>query len=117
LTEVAGLTSLDEDAQRDALLTLLTRQPAYYQVAMLDADGQETIRLTRGELVRSDLVSRADDPLFQQAVETGSISFSPVHFNQSARDQLITIAVPVQNLFTGEVGNVLIAEVRFRNVE
>src|SRR5690606_8306499 len=36
---------------------------------------------------------------------------------QSARDQLITIAVPVQNLFTGEVGNVLIAEVRFRNVE
>jgi signal transduction histidine kinase len=118
LTNVAGLTSLDQDAQLDTLLTLLTEQPAYYQVAMLDGDGQETIRLTRGELVRTnDLASRADDPLYQQVVETGSISFSPVYFNESARDRLITVAVPVQDLFTGEIGNVLVAEVRFRNVE
>ena len=118
LTDVFGLTSLETEAQQDVLLTLLSEQPAYFQVAMLDADGQETIRLTRGELVRStDLASRADDPLFQQAAATGSISFSPVYFNESARDRLITVAVPVQDLFTGETGNVLIAEVRFRNVE
>lgn len=118
LTDVFGLTSLETDAQQDVLLTLLSEQPAYYEVSLLDADGQETIRLTRGEIVTTDdLTSRADDPLFQQALETGSVSFSPVYFNESARDRLITVAVPVQDLFTGETGNVLIAEIRFRNVE
>lgn len=118
LTDVFGLTSLDEDAQRNVLLTLLSEQPAYYQVSLLDGDGQETIQLTRGEIVTTaDLTNRSDEPLFQQAVESGAISFSPVYFNEDARDRLITVAVPVQDLFTGEIGNVLIAEVRFQTVE
>jgi HAMP domain-containing protein len=117
LTDVYGLGSLDPDAQRDILLTLLSKQPAYYQVAMVNADGQETLRLTRGEVVQTgDLANRADDPLFQAAAETQTVSFSPVYFNENARDRLVTIAVPIEDLFTGKTGSVLVAEIRFQNV-
>lgn len=118
LTDVYGLTSLDPAAQRDVLLILLSKQPAYYELTLVEADGQEAIRLTRGEIVTTNnLTSRADDPLFKTAVETAEVSLSPVYFNEAARDRLITIAIPIEDLVTGTTATVLIAEVRFQNVE
>jgi signal transduction histidine kinase len=117
-TRVYGIDLLEQDVQRDILLTLLSQQPAYYQLTMVNGDGQENIRLVRGEIVTTnDLTSRADDALFQTAVETRSTTFSSVYFSEDARDRLITLAVPIENLFTGEIGNVLIADIRFQNVE
>lgn len=117
LTNIYGIDSLDNDAQRDVLLTLLSQQPAYYQVAMVNADANETIRITRGEVITdNDLVNRTNDPVVQSAMETGQVQFGSVYFNESARDRFITIAVPIENLYTGGVENVLVAEVRFQNV-
>lgn len=117
LTDVYGLDTLDKQAQQSILLTLLSNQPAYYQFAMVGADGEETIRITRGEVITdSDLTNRSDDPVFRAALETRTIAYSPIYFNESARDRLITVAIPIENLFTGQIGNVLIAEVRFQNI-
>jgi signal transduction histidine kinase len=118
LTQVAGLDMLEPTAQKDVLLALLSQQPAYYEVSMVDASGDETIRLTRGEIITTDdLTSRADNPTFQHALQTREISFSPVHFSDAARDRLITMAVPIEDLYTGEISNVLISEIRFQNIE
>jgi signal transduction histidine kinase len=118
LTQVYGLEFLDENTQRDVLLTLLGDQPAYYELTLVDPDGQETLRLTRGEAIATaDLTNRDNEPVFQRALDTRNISFSPVYFNEAARDRLITVAVPVEDLFTGEIGYLLMAELRFQNVE
>jgi anti-anti-sigma regulatory factor len=118
LTEVHGLDTLDLDTQEDALLTLLSEQSAYYQLTMANSAGQETVKTTRGEVVtRNDLADLTDDPLFQAAVETRKISFSSIYFNEAARESLITIAVPIEDLYTGDIGAVLFAEVRFQNIE
>ncbi len=118
LIDVVGLGSLDTQTQQDILLTLLADQAAYYELIMTDGDGQEFIRLTRGEFIRTDdLGSRAENTLFQSAIETRSTSFSQVYFNESARDRLITMAVPIEDLFTGEIESVLIAELRFQSVQ
>ena len=118
LTKVYGLGSLDATAQTDVLLSLLSAQPAYYALSMVGTDGQETIHITRGEIITAnDLIDRANDPLFQQALASGNVTFSPVHFDDAARDRLITIAIPIQNLFTGQTGSVLIAELRFQTIE
>jgi anti-anti-sigma regulatory factor/HAMP domain-containing protein len=118
LTNVHGLDTLDPDAQEDALLTLLSEQSAYYELSLANADGQEMIKTTRGEVVTdNDLTNLADDPLFQAAMETGKISFSPIYFNEAARESLITIAVPIEDLYIGGIGHVLFAEVRFQNIE
>lgn len=117
LTQVYGLTSLPFEEQRNVLSSLLSKQPAYYELTLLDSAGQETIHLTRGEIIQTNnFANRSDHPLFQEAISTKSVSFSPVYFNDKARDRLITIAVPIEDLFTGETASVLIAEVRFQNV-
>lgn len=117
LANVYGITLLEPNVQRDVLLTLLREMPAYYELVMVGADGQETIHLTRGRLVSTEnLPSRADDAIFQQALQSGEITFSPVYFNESARDRLITIAVPIIDLFSGQIGHVLVAELRFQTV-
>lgn len=117
LTEVYGLDYLDPATQRDILATLLNKQPAYQELALIGGDGQEKIRLARGRtFTNNDLVSRSENPLFQAILASRSIEFSTVHFDSVARDHLVTIAVPIEDLFTGEIGNVLMAEIRFQNV-
>lgn len=118
LTRVYGLDTLDPTDQKNVLLALLSEQPAYYELTMAKANGQETIRLIRGKIVTDrNLTNRAGDSLFEAAVKTGKVSFSPVYFNQDARDRLVTMAVPIEDLFTGETSQVLIAEIRFQNIE
>ncbi|NLF75036.1 MAG: HAMP domain-containing protein [Chloroflexi bacterium] len=118
LTQVYGLEYLDENTQRDVLLTLLGSQSAYYKLTLVDPEGQETLQLVRGEVITDEkLASRTDDALFQSAIETQTINFSPVHFDDVARDHLITVAVPVEDLFTGKTSYVLMADLRFQNVQ
>jgi signal transduction histidine kinase len=118
LTQVYGFGSLESSAQREILLALLSKQPAYYELTLAKTDGQEAIRLIRGKAVNtSDLGNRANDPLFQNAVTTAKVGFSQIRFDDEARDRLLTIAIPIEDLFTGEIGSVLIAELRFQNVE
>jgi methyl-accepting chemotaxis protein len=117
LTEVYGLDYLSLRNQKDVLAILLTEQPAYHELTLLNGQGQEIIRMVRGTAITDDdFTSRADAPAFTTAVETGDVYFSSVHFNEEAREQLITMAVPIEDLFTGETGYVLIAELRFKDV-
>lgn len=117
LTDTYGLALLDTPTQQDVLLALLSRQTAYYRLVMAQADGQETIDITRGSLIpNGSLPSLADDPLFQAAISTRDISFSPISFDNNARDRVVSIAVPITDILTGEIGNVLIAVVRFQSI-
>ncbi len=118
LTDVSGIDTLESAEQRNLMLALLSKQLAYYELILINADGDEIHHITRGEIITStDLSSHADDPLFQQAVESRSVKYSPVYFSERARDWLLTMAIPVEDLFTGEIGNVLVAEIRFQNIQ
>jgi signal transduction histidine kinase len=118
LTQVSGLGSATPDAQKSVLLALLSKQLAYYQLSLVKSDGQETIQLIRGKAVTtSDLSNYAADPLFQDTVKTDAVGFSQIQFDDAARDRLVTITIPIQDLFTGKVSSVLIAKLRFQNVE
>lgn len=118
LTQVYGFDALAPEDQKDILLTMLSHQPAYYQFSLVDADGQELIRVTRGKIVTTnDLTTFADDTQFQRTLGSNTITFSNVSFDADARDRIITIEVPIEDLYTGEIGHVLIANVRFQNIE
>ncbi len=117
LINVFGFGTLDEDTQRSVLSTLLSQQRSYYQFALVGSDGSETLKLTRGEVITdSDLVNRSDDTAIQAAFESGTVSFGSVYFNENARDRLITIAVPIVDLVTGDVEEVLVSEIRFQSI-
>jgi len=118
LRDIYGFTSLQPSAQQDVLATLLSKQPAYYQLALINAAGQQTLELTRGQLISTgDSQNQASNPLFQRALQTGEVGFSQVYFDEGARDRLVQIAVPMQNLVAGTIDQVLMGALRFRNVE
>ncbi len=118
LTQVYGFDTLDPEDQKNVLLTMLSHEPAYYQFSLVNAAGQELIRVTRGEIVTSnDLGTFGAEPQFQRTVDTNTITFSNVYFDEMARDRMITIDIPIEDLYTGEVGYVLVADVRFQNIE
>jgi signal transduction histidine kinase len=115
LVDVSGFGTLDAAGQRDTLSALTVQQPAYYQFAVLDAAGQETLRLTRGAAIpMGNLADRSGDPLFQKAVESKSIGFSSVRFSDEARERLISISIPVFDLFTGTLAQVIVVDVRLQ---
>jgi signal transduction histidine kinase len=117
LTQVYGFDELSSDAQRTVLLTLLSKQSAYYQVSVADAAGQETLRVTRGEVVTTrNLRDLSADPTVQVALETRNPSFSEVYFNEAARDRLISLVMPVEDLLTGQIGYLLVADIRFQTI-
>lgn len=117
LIDVYGIDTLTLNSQRDILLALLAKQPAYYRLSLIDPTGQESLRLTRGEIVTNDdLIDRGEDPLFRSVLETGVTGFSSVYFDEDARDRLINVGLPVTDLFTGELTHVLVAEIRFQTV-
>lgn len=117
LVDVYGLDTLTAENQESVLLALLAKQPAYYQLSLIAPDGQEALRLTRGEIVTdASLTSRADDSAFQAVTETGVATFGEVYFSNGARDRLINLGVPVINILTGELRYILIADIRFQTV-
>ncbi len=117
LVEVSNLGKLDPETQRNVLADLMANQSAYEELVLLDEDGREQIRLSRSEVVlEADLVSRADSDVFLIPRETEDAYYSPVRFDETIREPLITLSLPIIDLRSGELVNVLVAELRFEAI-
>lgn len=91
------------------LSKLLRVSPAITTVAVLDATGQEKLKVSRVAMVdRDHLSNRSTDEAFIQA-KAGASFFGQVYFVRQS-EPYMHIAVPIE-LFVGEVIGVLIAEV------
>ena len=116
VSDVNALATLDTRDQRVVLNNLLAHQQLYLELALLDSQGQEQIRLSRLEVFnQTDLVSRANSPEFVEAMN-GQAYYSPIYLGEAEREPLITIALPVFDPFTSNVSYVLVADFRFRTV-
>jgi PAS domain S-box-containing protein len=112
-----GLDDLDLEDKTTLISLLMTRQPVYQELALLDQDGHEQIRLSRSEVVPSnDLRDRAADPAFQVPMQTQAAYYGPVGLDKDSAEPLMTIAVPVTDQQTGEVFAVLVADFRFKSI-
>ncbi len=117
LAEVRALAALPLDEQRLQLQSLFTQRREYNEITLLDAEGREIVRFSRlASIVDADLTTRADEPEYASVINTGNIYYSTVEFDDSVREPLLTIAVPVRDLRTNEISYVLTAALRFRQV-
>jgi PAS domain S-box-containing protein len=116
-SNIYGLDNLDLADKTTLMSLLLTRQPVYQEVALLDPAGREQVRLSRSGVVpNADLRDRADDPAFQVPAQTHDVYYGPVYFDQSSDEPLMTIAVPVIDSRTGDTLAVLVADFRFKSI-
>jgi signal transduction histidine kinase len=106
----SGLT----EAYRFQLIKLLRVTPAVTTATALDGKGQEQIKVSRVQMVRTeDLGQHATGEAFAQARQ-GLTFFGPVYFVRES-EPYMRIAVPIER-FAGDVIGVLIAEVNLKYI-
>ncbi len=117
LNRVQRLWAVDRSRQEELLSSMLSSRTVYQELALLDTGGHEILRVTRsGVVTDADLRSRTEEDIFQNVSASQAIYFSPVRFDEAIREPLITIALPIIDLRSGSLKNVLIAELRFKSI-
>lgn len=115
VSQVQGLQGLDPDKQRSILSELLSYQDVFEELALLDNQGQEQIHLSRTNPL-IPLGNRAGADEFGLPLTNGEIYYSPVRFDETTGEPLMTIAVPLFNPRSGQVDGVLVSETRIKTI-
>jgi two-component system cell cycle sensor histidine kinase/response regulator CckA len=116
VSRIQGLQTLEQDEQYHVLSRLLSHRDVFDQLVLLDNTGDEQIYLSRVELPPVDLGNRAETDEFIIPSTSGDIYYSPVWFDETTGESLITIALPLLDLRTGSVDQVLVAEARIKKI-
>ncbi|NJN54103.1 MAG: HAMP domain-containing protein [Anaerolineae bacterium] len=114
---VHDLSKLPLAEQELVLTQLLAFESAFTELALLDGQGREAIRLARlGVFTADDLADRSTAAEFLEPMVTRTTYFSPIRFDAVTGEPLMTIAIPLENLRTGEAEGVLVAVTGLKSV-
>lgn len=117
LDELLGFALLDIEAQRSALDGLLMRNQHYQELLLLEASGQERIRISRTRVILGEeLINRGGEVEFIIAAVNQEIYYGPIRFDSNIREPLLRIAVPIVARRTDETRFVLMAEFRVQAI-
>jgi GAF domain-containing protein/HAMP domain-containing protein len=95
---------------------MLAFQNVFEELVLLNRVGREQVRVSRLEAVAGNLANRAEAEEFMVPMSSGEVYYGPVRFDEANGEPLMTIAIPLVNLRSGSVQNVLIAETRIKRV-
>ena len=99
------------------LLELLSHRDALDELALLDRAGQEQVRVPPREGVAAgEFQDRADALEFRAPKSSGTSYLSPVWFDDSTGEPMITLATPVIDVRGNDVNSVLVGDVRLRSL-
>jgi two-component system cell cycle sensor histidine kinase/response regulator CckA len=98
------------------ILTLLMSQDIFEGLVLLDSQGQEQIHLSRLAHFSTDLGHHTEADEFVIPQTSGQVYYSPIRFEETTGEPLMTIAVPLLDVRTGLVDGVLISETRIKKV-
>ncbi|HQE91225.1 MAG TPA: GAF domain-containing protein [Anaerolineae bacterium] len=107
------LISTSRENQKEILASLLGSQPAFRQLAFLDAQGWELVRISRlSKSTSGDLIGRAGSGWLEQ-VARGERYIGPIYVDEATSEPLLVMAVPARDVF-GDFRGVLLAEVNLK---
>jgi len=115
LIRVRGFSNLDHDQQTQLLYELLAFTDAFDSLTLLSSEGKEQIVVSRSEIA-GQLSDRFSVVEFTIPKYSGQIYYSSVRFSEKTGEPFFFISVPILDIRTGEVNNVLVANVRFKPV-
>ena len=116
-SQVRGLTSQEVNEQKLILSELLSYQRAFDELVLLDQTGQEIIYISRSEFISdNDFVSRVDKPEYVNAIG-GTPYYSPALIDETTGQLTITIAIPIEDLRTGQISHILIGNIRLQAIQ
>lgn len=117
VAQVGGLLGLPAERQAAALSDLLAYDRVFTELALLNPDGQETVRLAQRAVISpADLANRASEDVFRVPATQHTAYYGPVRIEAATGEPLMEISLPLVDLRSGEVGLVLAATVRLKPV-
>jgi GAF domain-containing protein len=115
--QIRGLKQPDQSQLLSTLLTALTTGPyqnVYDELALLNAQGQEEVRVSHRVIVpMAELRSQAGVDEFERPKSTHGTYFSPVSFDPATGSPLITVAIPIYEPLSVQLSYVLVVNIRF----
>lgn len=115
LGEVFSFEQQTINEQRNTLNNLIVARAVYDNIAILEANGDERVRVSRFEVVsENDLSNRADDAVVQAVLETKTTYYSEVFFDEESGEPLLRIGVPIIDRRSGDISSIVVADYRFR---
>ena len=112
-TNLIDLTKMTSDEREQALGSLLGRDPAFRQIAILNAKDQE---ITKASRLSQQATSTLTDQLQGEAltqIHQGKPWIGAVHVDSYTSEPLILLATPMLNVF-GDFQGILVAEVNLK---
>lgn len=117
LDQVVGIRTAAPSEQHGLLSALMSHQSMYQELALVEPDGRDRVRVARDRVVLSSESNvPVRDPVVDHAFETGSEAYGPVVFDTEAREPLMEVARPLVDLRSGETELVLVAILRFKPI-
>ena len=117
LTNIRNIMLLNEAEQLNTLTGVLAAQDMYRELALLDGNGQETLRVAPLKtFAPGELENRAGSPEFEEPKVTGAVYYSPVQFDEETGEPFIVISAPSYDVRSGELLGVLVANFRFKPI-
>ena len=115
LVAVRGFKNLDQDQQTQLLSELVSFSDAFNRLALVGGNGQEKTVASSTEVTNQRRnLSTADE--FTIPVSNNQIYYGPIQFSEKTGEPYMVIAVPVTDVRSGKVTDVLIAEVSFKPI-
>ncbi|MFH0978172.1 MAG: cache domain-containing protein [Candidatus Woesearchaeota archaeon] len=110
---LGNLANAKKEDQKQVLNKLLGIESAFRQLTLLDAQGHESLKVSRlSSFMSGNLTERAGSHMFSQ-VKQGRTYISPVYINEVTSEPMVVMTVPVKNVF-GDFEGILMAEVNLK---
>jgi len=113
--QIQGLQTLDRERQTSVLSELLAYHNDFEELALLDDQGQERVHLSRTNFA-SELRDRSTADEFTAPQTSGKTYYSAIRFDETTGEPFITIAVPLLDVRSGQLGGVLVSQVSIKRV-
>lgn len=108
-----GLLVASPREQQIILSSLLNQEITFDKVFLLNNEGQEIAGIARTYAIADiDLVSRATAPEFTVPATERTTFYSSIRIDDFTGEPLVTVALPIENIRTGLVDGVLVADLR-----
>jgi|WetSurMetagenome_2_1015567.scaffolds.fasta_scaffold00606_16 signal transduction histidine kinase len=106
-----GTSSLSQ--MKPSMEKLLSLEPAFRQLVLLDSQQQELLRVSRVSKTESDQLMQFNKVEAFSLLNEKEIYISPVYIQGASNEPMVYIATPVENVF-GDVEGALVAEVNLK---
>jgi PAS domain S-box-containing protein len=119
---VNNITAQDRKTQAKTLSMLLSHENMHHEdvfneLALLDFTGKVRARVSRVSVyTEADFGERSNAEEFTIPKDSGKIYYSPVHFERETGEPYVIMGMPLIDVQSGSVKNVLVAEIRLRNI-